>query len=179
MIDWFVNLVMTIVPLIILILIVYIADTITGVMKAKSKNTFCSSKLKDGFRKLGAYFCVIIGAISVDFILNFYIAASGIDFDNTVLSKIIKFMFTSFIITKGFSIFVVIIEIISIVENAKELGVDIPMWFIKLLGVLKKFFESGNYEEITDEDLKEETKGDILTVEELQKLLDEGVDTVE
>lgn len=156
--DWIFNLPRIIVPLVIILLIVFGVDTVTGILKGIKNCEFSSTKLRGGCLKLAGYFAIIIGAIVIDFIINLYMNSdfNKIEFISKVLGN--------YQITKGMFLFVIVIEVISIIENAKELGVDIPNWFMKLLDKMKLYLSGSEYD--IDENL--------LTKDELQELLNQG-----
>ena len=176
MTDWFYNLVCVLIPLLITLLAVFTADTVTGILKGKQTNTFSSTKLRAGFTKLAAYFSVIISAIAIDFILNFYMQSSGAIIDDSTFSKIFYKAFTNYYVTKGMTLFTIVIEVISIIENAKELGVDIPNWFMSLLKHIKKFLSSEGYVKDSTTELKEKMEEDYMSAEELADYLFKGDD---
>lgn len=168
--NWLYNLVFILIPLCVIMLIVFIVDTVTGVLKAKRSGTFCSSKLKQGFSKFLIYSGLVLVACCVDFIFAFYATF------NDALPEIICKIFKSYAVVKCFKLFIIFVEITSILENAKELGVDIPNWFIKMISKIYSFLTNTEYKEVTDEELKEEPKSEILSVEELQELLNQSTE---
>ena len=173
MTEWFYNLVRALVPLVVVLLAVFTADTITGILKAKQTGTFSSTKLRSGFTKLAGYFAVIVGAVAIDFILNWYIQSGGYSLEDKQSMMLYK-VFTSYYVTKGITLFTIVIEIISILENAKILGVDIPNWFMNLLKNVKKFLSSEGYIKDSTAELKEAMQEKVLSKEELADLLWNG-----
>lgn len=113
---------------IIIPLIMMCIDIITGLTNAWIKREVDSSKLRKGLgKKLGEISCILIGEVFVTgFNITDYLAA-------------------------GISIYIIIMELISIFENLEELGVPIPKFIKKALAVAN--------EEI-QEDKKDQEKED-------------------
>ena len=97
---------------IIIPLIMMCIDIITGLTNAWIKREVDSSKLRKGLgKKLGEVSCILIGEVFVTgFNITDYLAA-------------------------GISIYIIIMELISIFENLEELGVPIPKFIKKALAV--------------------------------------------
>lgn len=110
-------------------LILMCLDIMTGLINAWIKGEVDSSKLRKGLgKKLGEITCILIGEIFVvGFGLTAYIAA-------------------------GVSIYIIVMELISICENLEKLGVPIPKFIKKALMVANT--------EINEDDKKDDTKED-------------------
>lgn len=110
-------------------LILMCLDIMTGLINAWIKGEVDSSKLRKGLgKKLGEITCILIGEIFVvGFGLTAYIAA-------------------------GVSIYIIVMELISICENLEKLGVPIPKFIKKALMVANT--------EINKDDKKDEFKED-------------------
>lgn len=114
---------------IIIPLLLMCIDIITGLTNAWIKREVDSSKLRKGLgKKLGEISCILIGEI---FVAGFNITA---------------------FLASGISIYIIVMELISICENLEELGVPIPNFIKKALAVAN--------EEITNDDEKEDD-GDV------------------
>ena len=110
-------------------LILMCLDVMTGLINAWIKGEVDSSKLRKGLgKKLGEIICILIGEIFVvGFGLTAYIAA-------------------------GVSIYIIVMELISICENLEKLGVPIPKFIKKALMVANT--------EINEDDKKDDSKED-------------------
>lgn len=110
-------------------LILMCLDIMTGLINAWIKGEVDSSKLRKGLgKKLGEITCILIGEIFVvGFGLTAYIAA-------------------------GVSIYIIVMELISICENLEKLGVPIPKFIKKALMVANT--------EINEDDKKDNSKED-------------------
>ena len=105
-------------------------DIITGVVNAWVKNEIKSSKLREGLAKK-------FGEMSIIFIGELFVIAFGLQA----------------IIASGFSIYIVIMELISICENLDKLGVPIPKFVKKALAETSEKIQNGS-----DEDKKEDSE---------------------
>lgn len=97
-------------------MVMMLFDYITGVMKAWHMNAISSSKLRDGLNhKVGE--CIII----------------------LIAVFLQKTLGTPKEITIFVSIYIIIMELISIIENLDEVGVKIPSWVkTKLLAIVEE-----------------------------------------
>lgn len=136
--DWLINLVYVLIPLCVITLIVFTIDTMTGIYKAKVNGTFCSAKLKQGISKALIYYGLILVMCCIDFLFAFYVACM-----EGVIPDIFCKMFTHYIVSTGFTLFIIIIEVISIIENAKEVGIDIPNWIVNMLSKIHNILVKG------------------------------------
>ena len=96
-------------------IVMMLFDYVTGVMKAWHLNTISSSKLRDGLNhKAGE--CIII------LIVVFLQKTLGIPKEITIFV----------------SVYIIVMELISIIENLDEIGVKIPNWVkTKLLSIVE------------------------------------------
>jgi len=110
-------------------LILMCLDIMTGLINAWIKGEVDSSKLRKGLgKKLGEITCILIGEIFVvGFGLTAYIAA-------------------------GVSIYIIVMELISICENLEKLGVPIPKFIKKALMVANTEINEDNKEDDSKED---------------------------
>ena len=122
--------------IIVLPLILMAADIITGWIQATINETWDSTKMRKGlYRKSGELLVLVLAyAIALAIKLPFDIAA--------------------FI-----SVYIIIMEILSVCENLNQAGLPIPRWITKRLGkVAKDMTEDDPFEK--EEEKKEEEKGD-------------------
>lgn len=100
-------------------------DIITGITNAWIKKEIDSSILRKGLgKKLGELSAILIGELIV---ISFGLTTAIVD---------------------GISIYIIVMELISICENLEELGVPIPKFIKKALAIANK--------EITEEDKKDD-----------------------
>lgn len=110
-------------------------DILTGVLHAWIKNKLKSYRLREGLgKKAGELLAIILGEVLV----------AGLCVPKIIVS--------------GISMYVVFMEIISIMENFHKLGVPIPPAVAKALGVMN---ETINGKQKTDDELSETTKKNI------------------
>lgn len=96
-------------------MVMMLFDYITGVMKAWQMNAISSSKLRDGLNHKAGECIIILIAVFLQ-----------------------KTLGTPKEITIFVSIYIIIMEIISIIENLDEVGVKIPSWVkTKLLAIVE------------------------------------------
>lgn len=106
-------------------------DIITGITNAWIKNKIDSSILRKGLgKKIGEITAILIGEI--------FVAGFGL---------------TS-LVADGISIYIIIMELISICENLEELGVPIPKFIKKALAVANKEIVEDDEEEKDDKEEK-------------------------
>lgn len=96
-------------------------DVLTGVINAWVKNEIKSSKLREGLAKK-------FGEMTVIFIGEIFVIAFGLPS----------------VIASGFSIYIVIMELISICENLDKLGVPIPKFIRKALAETNDKIQNGS-----------------------------------
>lgn len=123
-------------PLLVLALVMA-ADYITGLAEAWINKTISSRVGIVGIvKKVGYLFCVMV-AIVADWIIQSAAARAGLDLGG--------FYAFGLLVT----IWLILNECISILENIAEMGVPVPSFLLKLIGKLKK-----TAEEKGDESLK-------------------------
>lgn len=106
-----------------------VIDILTGVLNAWIKNELKSYRLREGLaKKAGELLAIILGEVLVAGLCVPKIIASGI------------------------SVYVIFMEVISIMENFHKLGVPIPKSVAKALGTMNETINGKN------DDLSEETK---------------------
>lgn len=158
-----------IIKFIIAVTLFVIIDFITGITKAWRTSSIQSSKLKDGIVKIIIYFCFTCVGLVIDFTF-------GLPNEHLKIS-----------ITNIFCCIMCGNDLVSIAENVKDWGLDIPNWVFKMFSKevvggntdsLKETFdnmdsvlEKANIKTLDDfKKFNEDT--DQLTLEELQELLD-------
>ena len=110
-------------------------DILTGVINAWIRNEIKSSKLREGLGKKFGELCVIL-------IGELFVMAFGLPL----------------IVASGFSIYIVIMELISICENLEKLGVPIPKFIRKALAETNDKIQKD-----TDEEKEDSEDGDTKT----------------
>ncbi len=135
MTTWIGNKLALLFPAIMLLLILMIADYISGMLASKKealefpddKNYGWSSKKSIiGIYKKVGYIFTVFAAVNVDYLLYKYAGEMGVE----ILSETIFGLLVT--------IWLVINEIISILENVGRLGVKLPVVLTKILVELKK-----------------------------------------
>lgn len=117
------------IPLIFLIAVM-ILDYITGMISAYNSKELSSRQGITGIFKKTGYLCLVAVGITVDYIINSALASLGI-------ASNISMMF-GLIVT----IWLIINELISILENLTKLEVPIPDFLTKIVNRLKKRVEN-------------------------------------
>jgi len=133
---------------------VILADYISGHTKAGKNKDISSQKGYEGIKKKTGYFLLVVVGGVIDWLLQSGLQVSGID---------IKVNWT---IAMLITIWLIINELISILENLYELGVSIPFKLDRLIKYLKVSVEKSvseklpetAKEEINDTDKKESGK---------------------
>ena len=128
------------IPMIVL-LAVMVIDYITGMSAAYANAELSSKKGVTGILKKVGYIALVCVGIAADYLINH--ALTGIGIDNPVK------MFFGLLV----AIWLIINELLSILETLERLGVPIPKFSIKLIEKLKITVEtkSGGDESKTDE----------------------------
>ena len=120
-----------------LLLVSFIVDYITGVMAAKYRNMPISSEIgKKGIIKKLAMSTVIVACLLVDILLIYGCVVSG---------HSIAFYF---IITTLVSILMFLNEVVSILENVKDMGVNLPKWLLPFIKNIRSKVENKAEEEL-------------------------------
>lgn len=114
-------------------------DYITGMLASKkeaiehpgtSEYGWSSKKGALGIIKKVGYLCIIIVALSVDYIILHVASYMGFEFG-------IK-TFWGLLVT----VWYLLNEMLSIIENAGRMGVDVPVWLTRYIAVLKNKIDS-------------------------------------
>lgn len=109
-------------------------DILTGIINAWIKNEIDSAKLRKGLaKKMGEISVILIGEI---FVIGFCLPMA---------------VFT------GISIYLVIMELISICENLEKIGVPIPKFIKNALAISNDKIQNGSKDGKEDNDGSEET----------------------
>lgn len=117
------------VPVIILA-VVMILDYITGIVGAWMSGQLCSRTGILGIIKKLAYLCAVAVAIVIDYVIQNAAGRTGLDLGNFYMFGLLV------------TIWLILNECISILENLSELGVPLPAFFMKLIMKLKKTTET-------------------------------------
>lgn len=117
------------IPLIVLTAVMLV-DYITGMVSAYTKSELSSSKgLMGIFKKIG-YFCLVAVGITTDYIICSALSSIGITSEVTMVFGLIV------------TIWLIINELISILENLTKLEVPIPDFLVKVISRLKNSVEN-------------------------------------
>lgn len=121
-------------PVLAVLAIMMVMDYITGMMASKSEALdhpndvnygWSSKKGAKGIIKKVGYLCVIAVAMVVDFIILKVAAQIGIQVNLKAFFGILV------------SVWYLLNELLSIIENAGRMGADVPEWLKKYIAVLK------------------------------------------
>lgn len=112
------------IPLIIL-LVVVLLDYFTGMAKATVRNEWCSKVGFLGIIKKVSYAVIIVVAGVTDWLITYGLQQVGIDLHLPFLLALIV------------TCWLIINELISILENVAEMGGPVPPWLGRLLNKLK------------------------------------------
>lgn len=115
-------------PLIVLGLVM-LADYITGLAEAWVSGTLCSRTGIIGIIKKVAYLFVVGVAIVADWIIQTASEKAGLDLGSFYMFGLLV------------TIWLILNECISILENVAELGAPMPAFLVKLIGKLRKTAE--------------------------------------
>lgn len=117
------------IPLIVLTAVMLV-DYITGMVAAYTKAELSSRKgLRGIFKKIG-YFCLVAVGITTDYIICSALSSIGITSEATMVFGLIV------------TIWLIINELISILENLTKLEVPIPDFLVKVISRLKNSVEN-------------------------------------
>ena len=134
------------IPLCVLLLVM-ILDYITGMAKAWYKNELSSRiGIKGILKKLG-YFVIIVVAGVMDWLIVDGLFRIGIEFT------------MPFLLAAIVTVWLIINESISILENVAAIGGPVPGWLTKLLQRLKKTVEDKTGEEDKNDGVSTSEKG--------------------
>ena len=115
-------------PLAVLVAVM-LADYITGMAKAWSAGTLCSRTGVKGIVKKVGYLMVVGAAGAADWLIRYGLTQAGIE---------VQF---SFLIAAMVIIWLIVNELISILENVAAMGGPVPAFLSKLLARLKNVVE--------------------------------------
>lgn len=114
---------------VVMLIAAMIADYITGMMRAWYTKTLSSRVgLRGIVKKLAYLFAVAVGIV-VDWVIQSAVIKTGLD---------ISIYFVGLLLT----VWLVLNECISILENLADLGTPVPGWLLKLIARLKHSAES-------------------------------------
>lgn len=141
-IAWLSNKLGGLFPLLIVLCVFMAIDYITGMLASKSEAIdhpndptygWNSKKGVKGILKKVAYVCVISVAIALDYIILLLAARIGIDTHSNVFFALLA------------TVWYILNELLSIIENAGRMGANVPEWLAKYIAVLKdKIDKEGN-----------------------------------
>lgn len=114
-----------IIPLVILLFVV-VLDYGTGMGAAWVNQEISSKRGLRGILKKLSYFIVVAVGMIVDYVINYAIATAGIEFDSQI-----------HIIALLVSVWLIINELVSILENLAKIGVPLPEFLLKIVTKLK------------------------------------------
>lgn len=117
-------LVQLIVPLIVLV-IAMLADYGTGMVKAWNAGTLCSRTGIRGILKKVGYLVIVAVAMGADYLLRYGLDQVGVHIN------------TEFLIAAIVIVWLIINELISILENVAAIGAPVPEFLLKLIRKLK------------------------------------------
>ena len=109
--------------------IVMLADYITGLAEAWVSGTLCSRVGIVGIVKKVAYLFVVGVAIVADWIIQTAAEKAGLELGSFYMFGLLV------------SVWLILNECISILENVAEIGAPLPPFLVKLIGKLKKTTE--------------------------------------
>ncbi len=121
-------LVQLIVPLIVLV-IAMLADYGTGMAKAWNAGTLCSRTGIRGILKKVGYLVIVAVAMGADYLLRYGLSQVGVHIN-------IEFLIAAIVI-----VWLIINELISILENVAAIGAPVPEVLLKLIRKLKNVTE--------------------------------------
>lgn len=121
-------LVQLIVPLIVLV-IAMLADYGTGMVKAWNAGTLCSRTGIRGILKKVGYLVIVAVAMGADYLLRYGLDQVGVRIN-------IEFLIAAIVI-----VWLIINELISILENVAAIGAPVPEFLLKLIKKLKAVTE--------------------------------------
>lgn len=121
-------LVQLIVPLIVLV-IAMLADYGTGMAKAWNAGTLCSRTGIRGILKKVGYLVIVAVAMGADYLLRYGLSQVGVHIN-------IEFLIAAIVI-----VWLIINELISILENVAAIGAPVPEFLLKLIRKLKNVTE--------------------------------------
>lgn len=121
-------LVQLIMPLIVLV-VAMLADYGTGMAKAWSAGTLCSRTGIRGILKKVGYLVIVAVAMGTDYLLRYGLEQVGVHIN-------VEFLIAAIVI-----VWLIINELISILENVAAIGAPVPEFLLKLIKKLKAVTE--------------------------------------
>lgn len=115
---------------VIVLLLVMVGDYITGMVSAYVNKTLCSRCGVLGILKKLSYLMVVCVGIGVDWVIQEAIGQMGIEYQGTLAVGLLV------------TIWLVINELISILENLSEIGVPLPAFLKKIIEKLRVSVEN-------------------------------------
>lgn len=105
-------------------------DYVTGMIKAGTTNELNSKKGLVGILKKLCYLFIVAGAMVIDYLIKSLLAGAGVGLpENFTVALLVIF-------------WLIINELISILENVAIIGVPMPSWLVKLVKKLRVVAES-------------------------------------
>lgn len=119
-------------------------DYVTGIIASQYRNEKLSSYkgIKGIIKKVCQWLLIVVGAI-IDTLINYAFDTAGIDFH------------IPFIVAMIVAVWLVINEILSILENMVDIGVDMPPFLMPIVKMIKK-----TTEDVAKVENDEEKKGE-------------------
>lgn len=119
-------------------------DYVTGLFAAKYRTETISSYkgIRGIIKKVCMWLLVLIGSF-IDILINYAIECAGVD------------LTIPFVVATIVAVWLVVNEIISILENMIDIGVDMPPFLMPIVKYIKKQTEEHATIEITEEDMYE------------------------
>lgn len=121
-------LVQLVIPLAVLV-VAMLVDYVTGMAKAWNAGELCSRIGIRGILKKLGYLVIVLAAMGVDYLLRYGMAQVGIHIQ------------VEFLLAAIATVWLIINELISILENVAALGVPVPGFLLKLIKKLKTVTE--------------------------------------
>ena len=118
-----------------------LADYFTGLIAAKYRNEVVSSYkgIRGIWKKVCMWLLIVIGAI-MDTLINYGITYIGVSFT------------IPFVIATAVAVWLIINEVISILENITDIGVELPPFLLPLVKNIKKQVEDKAGSSVNKED---------------------------
>ena len=122
-------------PILIILTIMMVLDYVTGMLASKrealehpddSSYGWSSKKGAKGIIKKVGYLCIIAVAMVVDYIILHVAGSMGVTVSTRALFAILV------------SVWYILNELLSIIENAGRMGAQVPDWLCKYIAVLKE-----------------------------------------
>ena len=138
MIEFLYNIIDIIVPLCVIMIFMFIIDTVSGVINARKEGNFQSRRLRDCIPKFLMYAGIIMMAVMIDFIFYFYLHKSN------DIPDFLKTLSANCPLTIGCKLFIIFTEAVSFVENCRKYGIKIPKFIDKLLNKSIEILDEGD-----------------------------------